>query len=146
MKRRSFLRFAGIAAATGAAPIAGIGAEPSVVGAPLVSHPFIKMGALRPPIDCDLTECSLEDAVVKLIMDERLQRLPLVFTLVIPVQQMFVAAHLCVELIDVRAHLPKSIPQDAFPRIDYRIDYSMTDYYEWGMVALNGRCFYSQGA
>lgn len=94
----------------------------------------------------DLSETAFEDAVIALVKDSTTVRLPLVFTLVVPSELMFTAARMCAELVELRSSLPKSVPASAFPRVDYRVEFSMRDRDEWGVVAMNGRCFYSPGA
>lgn len=148
MKRRGFLSFllgapAGAAAAVAVGDQAAAPAAP-VVG-PLVPHPFRKEGALRLSVDANLSEVAIEDAVCFLVRDAEPYRLPLVFTLVVPTQSMFTAARICAELETVRASLPASLPDTAYLRMDYLVDWSMKDCDEWGIVTLTGRCFYSPG-
>ena len=132
MKRRAFLT--GVPLLALALPALATGVESTVPA-------FVKAGALRfNGYDADLTEVAFEDAIVRLVSD--VGRIPTAFALVVPeIGSIFTSARVLIAELDrLRAQVP------LVPRIELRFDRTMRDENEWGLVASDGRCFWSSGA
>lgn len=140
MKRRSFLQLAGLSAAVAPAVAAGdVDLSVSKTAAPKNSvFKFNPHGALRPSVDCDLSEVSLEEAIITLVRDRAPSRSPTRWLLVTAPENMFTATRLCAELADLQQYAP--LPMVFATAVDYGLD---TD--AWGVVAEDGRRFYSPG-
>lgn len=138
MKRRSFLQ-----------ALAGLPLVPFAPHAMAESAvpPFMKEGALRLSVNADLSEVSLEDAIVTIAQARTaagvLVQTPSKYALVVHPQSEIYAAKLLVDEINrLRVEFPLNVP--AFEEL--RVDRSFTDIFEWGLVADDGRCLWSPGA
>lgn len=135
MKRRNFLQLLGLV------PVAPLAVASSQDGC--VEWPFRKEGALRGDVSADLSVVALEDAIGMLIKDAKVLALAGYVVVVPPWYLIGVAERVVAFIDDLRAKLP---PGAFLPSVTYRIESTFTYYDEWGVVASNGRCWYSPGA
>ena len=138
MKRRGFLKTL--------AGLAGVAVAPAVSAIKMPISEFSKDGALRVAVAANLSETSLEEALVAIMRfrNERgLLESPARFALVVSEFQNLYAVRMIDEINRLRSN--GCLASVHVPLIELRVDSSMTDCYEWGLVADNGRCFYSPG-
>ena len=140
MKRRGFLKLASfIGAAAPVAAVASVDVAQAVAPVRGVrTWTFVKEGALRSGVASDLSEIALEDALIRLMEQERPTTVRN-FVLVTPINGLFNAAKLCAELNELQRHAATPIT------IVAAVDFAMSDCDEWGVVADSGQRFYSPG-
>lgn len=139
MNRRGFLQL--LALGVGA-PAAVAAAGPAVKSADtewgLFRHPFVKNGAIRGRCATDLHEAALEDAIVALAMAQAPHGVPYWphsrYMIVVPKQQYLQAAKVV-----------EALPKTEI-KVEFRLESSFSNCDEWGLIAGDGRCFYSPGA
>lgn len=127
MNRRSFLL------ATAAAPAAAIPIAAIAALAPI--PPFVKAGAIQAGVAADFSEVSLDDALTWFTPPAKR------YAVVVPQSEEMYAVRVLDEVKRLRGEYPGNVPS-----VELRVDASFADTFEWGIVAEDGRCFYSPGA